>query len=98
MESRGDAVVVAVVNQKGGVGKTTTVVNVAAGLVELGQRVLLIDMDPQASLTFSVGCGKKTWQAAHIRCSLTAAARGRLPRWLSRHLAVAAILLVLTTN
>lgn len=59
MESRGDAVVVAVVNQKGGVGKTTTVVNVAAGLVELGQRVLLIDMDPQASLTFSVGCGEE---------------------------------------
>lgn len=50
------AVVVAVVNQKGGVGKTTTVVNLAAGLVERGQRVLLIDLDPQASLTFSVGC------------------------------------------
>lgn len=51
-------VVVAVVNQKGGVGKTTTVVNLAAGLIELGQRTLLIDVDPQASLTFSVGCSQ----------------------------------------
>lgn len=45
----------AVANQKGGVAKTTTVASLGAALVELGQRVLLVDLDPQACLTFSVG-------------------------------------------
>ncbi len=47
--------VLAVANQKGGVAKTTTVASLGAGLVELGQRVLLVDLDPQACLTFSLG-------------------------------------------
>jgi chromosome partitioning protein len=46
---------IAVANQKGGVAKTTTVVSLGAALVELGQRVLLVDIDPQGSLTFSLG-------------------------------------------
>lgn len=45
----------AVANQKGGVAKTTTVASLGAGLVELNQRVLLIDLDPQGCLTFSLG-------------------------------------------
>jgi chromosome partitioning protein len=45
----------AVANQKGGVAKTTTVASLGAALAELGQRVLLVDLDPQACLTFSVG-------------------------------------------
>lgn len=45
----------AVANQKGGVAKTTTVVNVAAALAERGQRVLIVDLDAQACATFSVG-------------------------------------------
>jgi chromosome partitioning protein len=45
----------AVANQKGGVGKTTSVVCIGAALAELGQRVLLVDLDPQACLTFSLG-------------------------------------------
>ncbi len=45
----------AVVNQKGGVAKTTTVVSIGAALAELGRRVLLVDLDPQACLSFSVG-------------------------------------------
>ncbi|WP_344241671.1 ParA family protein [Kribbella hippodromi] len=45
----------AVANQKGGVAKTTTVATLGAALAELGQRVLLVDLDPQACLTFSVG-------------------------------------------
>jgi chromosome partitioning protein len=46
---------VAVASQKGGVGKTTTVASLGVALAELGQRVLLVDLDPQACLTFSLG-------------------------------------------
>ncbi len=46
---------IAVASQKGGVGKTTTVASLGVALVELGQRVLLVDLDPQACLTFSLG-------------------------------------------
>jgi chromosome partitioning protein len=46
---------IAVANQKGGVAKTTTVVSLGAALAELKQRVLLVDVDPQGSLTFSLG-------------------------------------------
>ncbi len=47
--------IVAVTNQKGGVAKTTTVASLGAALSELGERVLLVDLDPQACLTFSLG-------------------------------------------
>ena len=48
-------IVLAVANQKGGVAKTTTVASIGAALAELGHRVLLVDLDPQACLTFSLG-------------------------------------------
>ena len=48
-------VTLAVANQKGGVAKTTSVASIGAALAELGQRVLLVDLDPQACLTFSLG-------------------------------------------
>jgi len=47
--------IISLLNHKGGVGKTTCTINIGAGLVELGKKVLLIDLDPQANLSLSLG-------------------------------------------
>lgn len=47
--------VISLLNHKGGVGKTTSAINIGAGMVELGKKVLLVDLDPQANLTLSLG-------------------------------------------
>ncbi|MCB0703784.1 MAG: ParA family protein [Saprospiraceae bacterium] len=65
--------VVSLLNHKGGVGKTTSTINIGAGMVELGKRVLLVDLDPQANLTLSLGAPRvkdTIYEALRGECEL----------------------------
>src|SRR4051812_9331378 len=76
LTEHGPARVIAMCNQKGGVGKTTSTINLGAALVEYGRKVLLVDLDPQGALSVGLGVPAQNMRSEERRVGKECRSRG----------------------